>query len=172
MKTVDGKYASAKIFTDNVEDYALAQIRMICDNATAAGSTIRVMPDVHPGKVGPIGLTIKVRLQKPLGCCNRELLCMRSQTMSVTDAVLPSLVGIDIGCGVSVMRLKAKRMEFQKLDIRIWNCSPTTNQGTADYTRPFFCHRRQTFRNWTVPCSGFVSRRFDRTMAGRTGLWM
>lgn len=93
MKTVDGKYTSAKIFTDNVEDYALAQIQMICDNGTAVGSTIRVMPDVHPGKVGPIGLT-----------------------MSVTDAVLPSLVGIDIGCGVSVMRLKAKRMEFQKLD--------------------------------------------------------
>lgn len=93
MKKVNGKYASAKVFTDNVEDYALAQIQMICDNATADGSIIRVMPDVHPGKVGPIGLT-----------------------MSMADAVLPSLVGIDIGCGVTVMKLKAKRLEYQKLD--------------------------------------------------------
>ncbi|MCC8082117.1 MAG: RtcB family protein [Lachnospiraceae bacterium] len=93
MKTVKGKFAEAMIFTDNVEDYALAQVRMICDNEAAAGSTIRVMPDVHPGKVGPIGLT-----------------------MSITDAVLPSLIGVDIGCGVSVMKLKTKRVEYQKLD--------------------------------------------------------
>jgi len=93
MKTVNGKYASAIVFTDNVEDYALAQVQMICDNEAAAGSTIRVMPDVHPGKVGPIGLT-----------------------MSITDAVLLSLVGVDIGCGVSVMKLKTKRVEYQKLD--------------------------------------------------------
>ncbi len=93
MKTVNGKYASAIVFTDNVEDYALAQIQMICDNVAADGSIIRVMPDVHPGKIGPIGLT-----------------------MSVADAVLPGLVGIDIGCGVSVMKLKAKRLEYQKMD--------------------------------------------------------
>ncbi|MCD7820164.1 MAG: RtcB family protein [Lachnospiraceae bacterium] len=93
MKTVKGKFAEAMIFTDNVEDYALAQVQMICDNEAAAGSTIRVMPDAHPGKVGPIGLT-----------------------MSITDAVLLSLVGVDIGCGVSVMKLKTKRVEYQKLD--------------------------------------------------------
>ena len=34
MKTVKGIYAEAKIFTDDVEDYALAQVKMICDNET------------------------------------------------------------------------------------------------------------------------------------------
>lgn len=60
MRTVDGIYASAKIFSNTAEDYAVAQIRMICDNEASRGSQIRVMPDVHPGKVGPIGLTMTV----------------------------------------------------------------------------------------------------------------
>lgn len=93
MKTINGIFASAKIFTDDVEDYAAAQIQMICDNETASGSRIRVMPDVHPGKVGTIGLT-----------------------MTIGDAVLPSLVGVDIGCGITLAKIKQKRVEFQKLD--------------------------------------------------------
>ena len=32
MKTVKGIYAEAKIFTDDVEQYAEAQVKMICDN--------------------------------------------------------------------------------------------------------------------------------------------
>ncbi|MDO4921772.1 MAG: RtcB family protein [Phascolarctobacterium sp.] len=93
MREIKGAYASAKIFTDNVEEYALAQVKMICDNAAAAGSVVRVMPDVHPGKIGPIGLT-----------------------MTLTDAVMPGIVGIDIGCGMTLAKLKDKRMEWQKLD--------------------------------------------------------
>lgn len=61
MKTVKGKFAKAMIFTGNVEDYALAQVQMICDNEAADGSVIRVMPDIHPGKIGPVGLTMIVK---------------------------------------------------------------------------------------------------------------
>ncbi|MCD8337507.1 MAG: RtcB family protein [Lachnospiraceae bacterium] len=93
MKTVDGKYASAKILTDHVEDYALAQVKLICDQKGAKGSVIRLMPDVHPGKVGPIGLT-----------------------MTVNDTVLPNIVGIDIGCGITIAKLKQRKLEYQKLD--------------------------------------------------------
>ena len=60
MKEVKGIYAAAKIFTDQVEPYALAQIQMICDNEVSKESKIRIMPDVHPGKVGPIGFTMTV----------------------------------------------------------------------------------------------------------------
>ena len=42
----------------NVDRYAISQIKMICDTEAAKGSNIVVMPDVHPGKVGPIGLTM------------------------------------------------------------------------------------------------------------------
>ena len=93
MKIVNGVYASAKIFTDSIEDYAVAQIQMLCDNEAFEGCTVRVMPDVHPGKVGTIGFTSTVRRR-----------------------ILPSVVGIDIGCGVTMMKLKQKKAEFQKLD--------------------------------------------------------
>ena len=98
MKIIEGAYASAKVFTINntahdLEPYAEAQLRMLCDNEVAKGSKIRVMPDVHPGKVGTIGLT-----------------------MTVGERILPNLVGVDIGCGVTVAKLKQKKVEYQKLD--------------------------------------------------------
>ena len=64
MKTVKGIYAEAKIFTDDVEDYAQAQVKMICDNETADGSMICMMPDIHPGKVAPIGLSKYQQIQR------------------------------------------------------------------------------------------------------------
>ena len=51
MKTVKGVYGEAKIFTDDVEDYAETQVKMICDHVAAEGSSICMMPDIHPGKV-------------------------------------------------------------------------------------------------------------------------
>lgn len=93
MKEIKGKYADAKIFTDHVEDYAEAQIQMVCDDPVSRGSRIRVMPDVHPGKVGTIGLT-----------------------MTVGERVIPNLLGVDIGCGITCARVKGKPMEWQKLD--------------------------------------------------------
>lgn len=93
MEQIKGKYAEATAFADDLEQYARAQLTMICDNEAAEGSVIRVMPDAHPGKVGPIGLT-----------------------MTFTDRILPMLLGIDIGCGVTLVETDAKRLDFQKLD--------------------------------------------------------
>lgn len=61
VRTINGVYATAKVFTvDNPEtamdDYTAAQIQMICDYEAAEGSVLRIMLDCHPGKVGPIGL--------------------------------------------------------------------------------------------------------------------
>ena len=60
MKTIHGVYTSAKIFNtekenNTMDDYALAQLKALCDNQAFDGCTIRIMPDVHPGKVGTIG---------------------------------------------------------------------------------------------------------------------
>lgn len=93
MKTVKGMYAEAKIFTDDVEEYAEAQVKMICDNEVAEGCTICMMPDIHPGKIAPIGLS-----------------------MTVTDKVIPQLLGVDIGCGMTCVKLNKNNAEFQKLD--------------------------------------------------------
>lgn len=93
MQKIKGTYASATVYAKTVEEYALAQIQMICDSQAALGSKIRVMPDVHPGKVGPIGLT-----------------------MTLSEKVMPGLVGIDIGCGTSYIQIKRTKIEYQKLD--------------------------------------------------------
>ena len=91
MKIIKGIYAEAKIFTDDVEDYAQAQVKMICDSETAEGSTICMMPDIHPGKIAPIGLS-----------------------MTVTGKVVPQLLGVDIGCGMTCVKLNKNNVEFQK----------------------------------------------------------
>ena len=97
-KKIIGKFGEAKIFTVedekfSVDEYAIAQIKMLCDNEVAKNSKIRVMPDVHPAKVSTVGLT-----------------------MTVGEKILPNLVGIDIGCGVTAIKLKKFRPEFQKID--------------------------------------------------------
>ena len=93
MKIVKGIYAVAKIFTDDVEDYAEAQVKIICDNEVAAGSIICMMPDIHPGRFAPIGLS-----------------------MTVADKVIPQLLGVDIGCGMTCVKLNRNNVEFQRLD--------------------------------------------------------
>ena len=98
MVTIYGKYTNAVVYTvENeiyaLEDYARKQLQMICNHPIAEGCTVRVMPDVHPGKVGTIGLT-----------------------MTVGDSILPSLVGVDIGCGMTLAKLKTKGLQFQQLD--------------------------------------------------------
>lgn len=98
MKTINGVYTSATIFTTNnektnIDQYAIAQIEALCDNPVNKGCKFRIMPDVHPGKVGTIGLT-----------------------QTIGNAILPNVVGIDIGCGMTLAQIKGKKCEFQKLD--------------------------------------------------------
>ncbi len=101
MKTINGIYTSADIFTTSdeataIDDYAIHQLQMLCDNEISKNSKIKVMPDVHPGKVGTIGLT-----------------------MTLGNKLMPNLIGIDIGCGMTLTMVKGKTREFQKLDVII-----------------------------------------------------
>lgn len=105
MKVVTGAYSTAKIFTDNVEEYAIAQIQMICDNEASKDAKICIMPDVHPGKVGPIGLS-----------------------MTVGERILPNLIGVDMGCGIFMVHIKEKRAEYEKLDKVIRENVPSGTQ--------------------------------------------
>ncbi len=93
MIEINGVYANAIIYTDEIEASAAGQIRALCDQPFAAGSKIRIMPDVHTGKGCTIGTT-----------------------MTVGEYVVPNLVGVDIGCGMDVVRLKEKRINLPALD--------------------------------------------------------
>ena len=77
MITINGKYNTALCFTYNLEDKAAAQIQAVCDVAEFSGCKICIMPDVHAG----MGCTI-------------------GTTMTITDKIVPGMVGVDIGCGI------------------------------------------------------------------------
>ena len=58
MKKITGRYTDARIFADVVEQAALDQIQMLCDQPFTEGSSIAVMPDVHAGAGCTIGTTM------------------------------------------------------------------------------------------------------------------
>ncbi len=93
MIEIQGKYNIAKVYVDVLESSAEGQIRALCDQPFAQGSQIRIMPDVHAGKGCTIGTT-----------------------MTITDKVVPNLVGVDIGCGMLTVKLKEKRLNLPAID--------------------------------------------------------
>ena len=102
MLEVKGKYNQAKIFTDVVDQASVAQVVELCNQEFAAGSRIRLMPDIHAGAGCTIGTT-----------------------MTITDKVVPNLVGVDIGCGMETIRVREDHLELQKLDKLIYEKIPS-----------------------------------------------
>ena len=102
MIILNGKYNSAEVFTENIDNQAIAQIISLCSQPFSAGSKIRIMPDVHAGTGCTIGTT-----------------------MTITDKAVPNLVGVDIGCGMETAVLKEKHIELQKLDKLIYEKIPS-----------------------------------------------
>ncbi len=80
MKTIDGY--DVKIFTDNIEESAMVQIKQLLSIDVFSDKKIRIMPDVHAGAGCVIGFT------GDLG-----------------DKVIPNIVGVDIGCGMRILNL-------------------------------------------------------------------
>lgn len=93
MKQINGKFNSAKVFTDTIDPVAEEQIKTLCNQEFTQGSLIRVMPDVHAGAGCTIGTT-----------------------MTVKDKIVPNLVGVDIGCGMATYVLREKEIDPEKLD--------------------------------------------------------
>lgn len=70
-----------KIFAKTIEPEATAQIEKMAASFVGKGSKIRIMPDCHAGKGCTIGTT-----------------------MTIDYKVCPNLVGVDIGCGVLLVK--------------------------------------------------------------------
>lgn len=70
-----GKYNTAKVYTDNIDNETIAQIIELCNQESMKDSTIRIMSDCHAGAG-----------------------CVIGTTMTIHDKVIPNLVGVDIGC--------------------------------------------------------------------------
>lgn len=102
MLEVAGKFNQAKIFTDVVDEASIAQVISLCNQEFCAGSKIRLMPDIHAGAGCTVGTT-----------------------MTITDRVVPNLVGVDIGCGMETVRVRERHIELQKLDKLIYEKIPS-----------------------------------------------
>ena len=102
MLEVNGKFNQAKIFTDVVDQASIAQVIELCNQEFTAGSRIRLMPDIHAGAGCTIGTT-----------------------MTITNKVVPNLVGVDIGCGMETTRIREDHLELQKLDKLIYEKIPS-----------------------------------------------
>jgi len=93
MFELQGKYATAKIFSDDVDNDSISQVIQFLNQPFAESQTIRMMPDIHAGRGCTIGTT-----------------------MTITDKVVPNLVGSDIGCGMEVLYLDGDEIDFERLD--------------------------------------------------------
>lgn len=102
MIEIKGKYNTAKVFTDNLEDKAAGQILELCNQEFVKDSRIRIMPDTHAGAGCTIGTT-----------------------MTIKDKIVPNLVGVDIGCGMFVSILGKTEINFKRLDEVIRSCVPS-----------------------------------------------
>lgn len=93
MVELKGKFNNAKVFTDNIESEAISQIIELCNQEFVKDSIIRIMPDTHAGAGCTIGTTITIK-----------------------DKIVPNLVGVDIGCGMTVAKLSCKEVNLPLLD--------------------------------------------------------
>ena len=93
MFELQGKYGTAKVFTDTADQASISQVVTLLNQPFVEGCQVRMMPDIHAGAGCTVGTTMTIR-----------------------DAIVPNLVGVDIGCGMEVARIRETRLEPQKLD--------------------------------------------------------
>ncbi len=133
MIKIEGKVNTAICYASVVEEGAIQQIKRMCDYEFTSGSKVRIMPDVHAGKGCTIGTT-----------------------MTVTDRVVPNIVGVDIGCGMYTVNLGKGEIDFKRLDaashaipsgMKVWDRA----QETFDF-ESLKCYKQLKKVNW-LKCS-------------------
>lgn len=102
MIELRGKFATAKVFTDMVDNESISQVINLLNQPYVESSRVRMMPDIHAGAGCTIGTT-----------------------MTIKDKICPNLVGVDIGCGMETIRIREDHIEPQKLDVVIRDGIPS-----------------------------------------------
>lgn len=102
MYDIIGKYNKATVYALNIDAESYAQVLRMCNVEELAGSSIKMMPDMHASEGCTVGTS-----------------------MTVGEKINPSYVGSDIGCGMQVYRLKEKDIDFAALDGAIRELIPS-----------------------------------------------
>lgn len=100
-----------KIFTDDVEESAIEQIKRMLSYGLFTDVPIRLMPDCHQGVGSCIGFTAPIK-----------------------DKVIPNIVGVDISCSMYVYPFKPteKAIDFHALTDFILHNIPSGNAVRSD----------------------------------------
>ena len=93
MIEISGKFNTAKVYANSLDDTSRNQIETLCNQSFVEGCTIRLMPDVHAGAGCTIGTT-----------------------MTIGNKIVPNLVGVDIGCGMETVVIKANERQAKDFD--------------------------------------------------------
>lgn len=146
MIEIKGRHNTALCYTDQLEETAAAQIKAVCDQPAFSDCKIRIMPDVHAG----MGCTI-------------------GTTMTITDKIVPGMVGVDIGCGMEVVELGEREIDFEELDTFIRHYIPCgRNIRNSEYCSE--AHRfSQKIDLSQLRCSPYVNLERARLSIGTLG---
>jgi RNA-splicing ligase RtcB len=90
---VKGKHNEAVVYAKALESTCENKIRQYLDHPAFSETTVKIMPDVHLGKSTVIGWTA-----------------------TYGSLVIPSVIGLDIGCGICACNLGRGKLAFDKLD--------------------------------------------------------
>lgn len=93
MLELKGKYNSCKVFTDNIDSATISWLINLLNQEFVSDSQVRIMSDCHSGKG-----------------------CVIGTTMTITNKIVPNLVGVDIGCGMRAVKLANKHLDLPNLD--------------------------------------------------------
>lgn len=102
MLEIKGKYATATVYTNIIEESAKEQIKLLCDQSFTERCSIKIMSDVHSGKGCVIGFTADLK-----------------------EKVIPNIVGVDIGCGMLTIELGKDELLLDKVDQAIRKYVPS-----------------------------------------------
>ncbi|MCL2326415.1 MAG: RtcB family protein [Proteobacteria bacterium] len=105
MIEIKGSHNTALCYCDVLDELAAKQIQELCNQEAFSSSKIRVMPDVHAGKGCTIGTT-----------------------MTITNKIVPNMVGVDIGCGMETVQIAEREIDYERLDKIIRRNIPSGRQ--------------------------------------------
>lgn len=100
MIPISGKYTTAKIMIDQIDENCMAQIVQMI-NHPAFVNPVVIMPDTHSGTGSVIGFT-----------------------MEVGQKLIPNVVGVDIHCGMLAFNIGKKEINHQEIDDKIRELVP------------------------------------------------
>lgn len=106
---IQGRVNSAMIYTDNIDEPSLSQVYNMLNNPCFGGTDIAIMPDVHLGRGSVVGFT-----------------------MTTNDYINPSVIGVDIGCGIAAYNIGQRNIDLAAFDSFIHANIPA---GSNTHTR-------------------------------------